>query len=99
MKKKKALVKAIFLYLLLTTGVWTFLLAYTNSRNRYTSEKTSPAAIVLTEDTAKVSLLEHTVTLETGIFLPESRIYFTGYMLAPDEARLGALLISLADKL
>ena len=90
-KKKKTVVKAVFSYLLLTTGIWMFLLSYSNSYNRLTTEKISPASLNLTAESAEMKILEHTFVFDIEKFLPESKLYYVLYLIAPDEVRLIAL--------
>lgn len=91
-KKKMTYVKAVFLYLLLTTGLWIFLNSYAVSYNRLTSEKISPAAVCISEGEADISVLGHSVTLNTSLLSDSSRAYYILYSLSPDELRAAALI-------
>lgn len=92
-KNKKAAVKIIFLYLLLTTGLWMFLLAYSNSYNKLTTEKISPASLDLSEKRAEMRILDYSCTLDISKLHPESKLYFVLYLTVPDEVRLMSVLI------
>lgn len=96
--KKKA-VRMIFAYLLLTAGSYMFLKSCCNSYNRLSAERITPASLVINGETASVSVLEHEFSFSTSIISPESKIYYTAYLLAPDDVRLIAYLISLSDKM
>ncbi len=98
-KKKKSVVKAVFIYLLLTTGIWTFMMSYSNSYNRLTTEKISPASLVVSGDKAEVKILKRTFSLNLEKIMPESKLYFLLYMISPDELRTCIGLVSLTDKL
>lgn len=98
-KKKKAVVRAIFLYLLLTTGIYMFITSYSNSHNRLTTEKISPASMTFNGAKAKVNVLESSFTVDMELFMPESRFYYVTYLISPDEVRLMTVLMSLTDKL
>ncbi len=93
-KKKKTAVRAIFLYLLLTVGSWMFINSYANSYNRLTDEKIAPASLIVNGDTAEVEVLEYTAQFSISGLSPDSRLYCAAYLLAPDELRSAAYLIS-----
>ncbi len=96
-KKKKTLVKAGFVYLLLTTGLWMFLTSYSNSYNRLSVEKLSPASLILSEDKAQLKILSHEVTFGTESLMPESKLYYVLYVISPDEVRFISDIFSLSD--
>lgn len=100
-KKKKTVVRLIFIYLLLTTGIWMFFMSYSNSYNRLSTEKISPASLNLNEQTAEMKILEYTFTIDITKIQPESKLYYVLYLLAPDELKFSAalepLLIPLPD--
>lgn len=98
-KNKKTAVTAIFAYLLLTTGLWMFIMSYSNSYNKLSTEKITPASITLTEGSAEMSVLEHSFLLDLACFLPESKLYCGLYIIAPDEFRAGSSLVMLPYKL
>ncbi|MCD7891942.1 MAG: hypothetical protein LUG26_09510 [Ruminococcus sp.] len=95
--KKKAIVMAVLLYLLLTTGLWMFLRSYANSYNKLTTEKISPASLTLKNETVEMKILEETYEFSIESITPESRLYYILYMTAPDEVKLYVVLISLLD--
>lgn len=86
-KKKKTVISLILAYLVLTTGIWTFLLAYCNSYNSFTTEKIKPANIVINGNTASTEITGRSFSIDIGAFMPESRLYYFIYFLAPDEIR------------
>lgn len=87
---KKA-VSRIFIYILLTAGAYMFLVSSSNSYNRMSSEKIAPASIVISGGKASVSVLENSLTFATDCFSPESPLYFTAYLLSPDDIRIISL--------
>ncbi len=98
-KKKKTAVRVIFLYLLITAGLWMFLNSYTNSYNRLSREKITAASLDLKGDKAALGLLEHTVEFSIAGIAPDSKLYCAAYILSPDELRLTAYLVSLRYRL
>ncbi len=98
-KQKKSAVKAGFVYILLTTGLWMFIMSYSNSYNKLSAEKITPASITLTESIAEMTVLENSLTLDLSGFLPKSKLYSVLYLIVPDEVKMIASLISLSDKL
>ncbi|MDE6092600.1 MAG: hypothetical protein K2F73_06205 [Ruminococcus sp.] len=96
---KKNAVRMIFVYLLLTAGSYMFLKSCSNSYNRLSGEKIAPASLVINGETASVSVLEHKFSFNTDIISPESKLYYTAYLLCPDDIRLMAYFISLCDKM
>lgn len=100
MKKiyKKSVIKASFIYLLLTTGLWMFILSYSNSHNKLSSEKIASVSITLNESYAEMSLLENRYCLNLSGFVPDSKIYHILYICSSDEVRFLSSLISLFDK-
>lgn len=98
-KRKKTAVRAIFIYVLLTFGLWMFLNSYTNSYNRLSGEKIVPAGLDLCGDTASIEVLDHEIILDLSVIAPESSLYCGAYLLSPDELRLTCYLISLYNGL
>ncbi|MDE5771269.1 MAG: hypothetical protein K2I06_06515 [Ruminococcus sp.] len=96
---KKNAVRMIFVYLLLTAGSYMFLKSCCNSYNRLATERIAPASLVINGQTASVSVLEHKFSFSTDIISPKSKIYYTAYLIAPDDVRLIAYLLSLTDKM
>ena len=93
-RKEKKAVRAVFVYMLLTVGSWMFINSYANSYNRFTQEKIAPASLVMTGSTANVEILEYSAQFSISGLSPESRVYCIAYLLAPDELRASAYLIS-----
>ncbi len=98
-KRKKTAVRAVFIYMLLTFGLWMFLNSYTNSYNRLSDDKIVPAGLDLYGDTASLEVLNHEILLDLSAIAPESRLYCGAYLLSPDELRLTCYLISLCSRL
>lgn len=96
--KTKA-VRAVFVYILFAVGSYMFLRSCSNSYNRLTAEKIAPASLIINGNTASVSILEHRADFSMGIISPESRIYYGAYLAVPDDVRLMAYLVTLADKI
>jgi len=96
-KKKKSSVRVIILYLILTTGLWMFLMSYSNSYNKLTTEKISPASIVVNKEKVEMTILEKKYEFDIDGIMPESKLYYGLYLAAPDELRLAELLIFLMD--
>lgn len=92
-KNKKTVVKAVFMYVLLTTGLWMFIMSYSNSYNKLTTEKISPASLNLNGETAEMSILRHTFSFDIAGIMPRSKLYYVLYMTAPDEMRLTVRLM------
>ena len=78
----------IFIYLLLTAGVYMFLESSSNSYNRMSEEKITPASIVISEKKASVSVLDNKMSFSTEIFSPESTLYFMTYLFSPDDIKI-----------
>ena len=97
-KKKRTVVRVIFLYLLLTIGSWMFLNSYSNSYNRLSEEKIAPASLNINDNKASIVFLDHTIEFSMVGIAPESKFYCLAYLLSPDELRLSAYLISLCEK-
>lgn len=95
---KKTAVRVIFVYLLLTAGVYMFLESCSNSYNRLSGEKIAPASIVINGNKASVSILENEVSFSTEIFSPDSDFYFISYLLSTNDMRSVAYCISLCGK-
>lgn len=93
MKRRKIWFNILFTYLLLTTGLWMFLNAYTNSYNKLTTEKISPASITLNSDSAEMKILNSSVIFNISKLLPQSRGYYILYLISPDELRFLTSLI------
>lgn len=79
------------IYLVLTVGIWMFIYSYTNSHNRITAEKITPAAFSVDEDEWEIRLMGRKFRFEPEIFDSDSKFYFISYIFAPVELR-GAIL-------
>lgn len=98
-KRKRTAVRAVFIYVLLTCGLWMFLNSYTNSYNRLSRDKIVPAGLDLCGDTASIEVLDHEIRLDLSAIAPESRLYCGAYLISPDELRLMCYLVSLCNGL
>ena len=94
-KKKKTALKAAFLYLLLSGGSWMFINSYANSYNMLSNKSIAPAGLVLRDDELSVKLLGHSGNIDISLVAPDSKAYCGAYILAPDEVRAAAYIISL----
>ncbi len=90
--KNKTAVRAIFVYIVLTVGLQMFLYAYTNSYNRLTDEKITPASLIINEDSAELKILNKSYSFSFDKISPENKAYFIAYLFAPDELRTELLL-------
>lgn len=97
-KKKKAALRAAFLYLLLSFGSWMFINSYANSYNRINSESIVPAGLVISDGKAELDILGHRAEFGTSGIAPASKAYCGAYLLSPDEIRAAAYVISLCVK-
>lgn len=93
-KKKRTAVRAILVYLTLTTGSWMFINSYTNSYNRLTGENIAPASLDLKGSKASVTVIDHRTEIDLAGIYPESRLYYAAYVFSPDEVRFVSHLIS-----
>lgn len=80
----KKVLKAIFLYFLVTSFLYMFAVSYSNSYNRINSKKISPAVIVINDGKATVNILHDEFTVDFRFLEPESRFYYFLYFLSPD---------------
>lgn len=93
-KRKKNAAGAVIIYLLLVGGSWMFINSYTNSFNRLSEEKITPASLTIMPESASVQVLDKAVDIDLKPFVPNSKLYFGAYILSPDEIRSAAYLIS-----
>lgn len=94
-KKKKTVLRAVFLYLLLSGGSWMFIYSYANSCNHMRGEHIVPAQMVVEDDSATVDILGHSARFSISGIAPNSKLYCGAYLLSPDEVRLAAYVVSL----
>lgn len=97
--RKRTAVRAVFLYVLLTCGLWMFLNCCSNSYNRLSGDKIEPAELDVTGNMAFIGILEHEISLDLTAVSPESRVYCAAFLLAPDEIRSACYLISFCNGL
>lgn len=90
--KKFGLFRAFLVYIVLYVGILMFLYSYTNSYNRLTDEKISPASLTVNDDYAELKILDKSCNINLDAVSPESRLYFAAYLFSPDELR-GELLL------
>ena len=55
----------------------------------------APAGLVLRDEELSVKLLGHSGNIDISLIAPESKAYCGAYILAPDEVRAAAYIISL----
>ncbi|WP_028521434.1 hypothetical protein [Ruminococcus flavefaciens] len=94
-KRKKAVLRAAFMYLLLSGGSWMFIYSYANSSSRLSGEYIVPAQMVVEEETATVDILGHSARFSISGIAAHSKLYCGAYLLSPDELRLAAYVVSL----
>ena len=94
-KKKRPVLRAVFAYLLLSSGSWMFLNSYANSYNRLSGDNIVPASIVVSDESASIEILDHSMKLCISDIRPESKTYCTAYLIVPDEVRAAGYIISL----
>ena len=92
-KRKKTAAVAVLMYLLLAGGLWMFINSYTNSFNRLTKDKITPASLTITNENASVQVLDRYAEIDLRPFMPDSKLYCGAYILSPDEIRSAAYLI------
>ncbi|MCQ2469043.1 MAG: hypothetical protein MJ100_04460 [Ruminococcus sp.] len=95
MKKRKTALTAAFLYLLTMGGLWMFVNSYTNSYNKLSEEKIVPASLTIEHNRAALTVLNCKIDTDLRNLSPESKLYCGAYIIAPDELRSAAYLISL----
>lgn len=81
-------------YIVLTVGIWMFLYSYSNSYNRLTEDKITPASFVITENKADLKILSQSYELSLERISPENRSYLILYLLTPDELRAELVLLT-----
>ena len=94
-KKKKTALKAVFLYLLLSGGSWMFINSYANSYNMLSNDNIVPAGLILSDEEVSLKFLGHGGEFDISVIAPDSKLYCGAYLLAPDEVRAAAYIISL----
>jgi hypothetical protein len=91
-KINKTAVSAVISYIALTVGLWMFLLCYTNSYNRLSEYKITPASFSVEYGRAELDIIGHKYVSDADIFSPDNKACLIAYIIAPDELR-GALLL------
>lgn len=94
-KKKKTVLRAVFMYLLLSGGSWMFIYSYANSCNHMRGEYMIPAQMVVEDERATVDILGHSAEFSISDIAPHSKLYCGAYLLSPDDLRLAAYVVSL----
>lgn len=94
-KKKKTVLRAVFVYLLLSGGSWMFIYSYANSCNHMRGEYMVPAQMVVEDERATVDILGHSAEFSISDIAPHSKLYCGAYLLSPDDLRLAAYVVSL----
>ena len=83
--RKKTAVRAMLVYIVVTAGIWMFLYAYSNSYNKLTEDKIAPASLVVSGESARLTVLDRGVDLDLRALSPDSRLYTALRLLTPDE--------------
>ena len=94
-KKKKTVLRAVFMYLLLSGGSWMFIYSYANSCNHMRGEYMVPAQMVVEDERATVDILGHSAEFSISDIAPHSKLYCGASLLSPDDFRLAAYVVSL----
>ena len=94
-KKKKTVLRAAFMYLLLSGGSWMFIYSYANSCNHMRGEYMVPAQMAVEDERATVDILGHSAEFSISDIAPHSKLYCGAYLLSPDDLRLAAYVVSL----
>ena len=94
-KKKITVLRAVFMYLLLSGGSWMFIYSYANSCNHMRGEYMVPAQMVVEDERATVDILGHSAKFSISDIAPHSKLYCGAYLLSPDDLRLAAYVVSL----
>ena len=97
--KKNTTLTAVFLYLLLSGGLWMFINSYANSHNQMSEDKMIPVGMAVTEDKASVEILDHCGEFSLSAIAPDSKTYCAAYLASPDELKAAAYIISLCIKI
>lgn len=92
-KKKIIIFRTALIYIVLTVGIWMFLYSYTNSYNRLTDEKISPASLIVNDGYAELKILNKSCNISLDVISPESRLYFAAYLFSPDELKSELLIL------
>jgi|GEM_PF-1370366 nitrite reductase/ring-hydroxylating ferredoxin subunit len=69
-KKKKTVLRAVFMYLLLSGGSWMFIYSYANSCNHMRGEYMVPAQMVVEDERATVDILGHSAEFSISDIAP-----------------------------
>ncbi|MBO5384437.1 MAG: hypothetical protein IKL31_02200 [Ruminococcus sp.] len=98
MKNKKTAFMAVMMYILLTSGVWGILNAYSISYNKLSPKKIKPVSLKVNSQEAEIEILEKSYNLNIKNLQSESKVYYVLYLLSSDEARwTGIFLASVID--
>ena len=90
---KKTAVSLIFLYLLLTAGIWTYLYACSNSYNRIYADKVSPARLILEDHCARLHLMQYELEIPLDTVSADTPAAGLLYLITPDELRAAAAML------
>lgn len=91
--RKKTAVSLIFLYLLLTAGIWTYLYACSNSYNRIYADKVSPARLILEDNCARLHLMQYELDIPLDTVSADTPAAGLLYLITPDELRAAAAML------
>ena len=88
MEKKKPVVTAIMMYVLVTTGISMFLNFYSNSYNRLSAEKIPPAGLVTDGERADIQILGYRFSFSVKPAEDSNKMWLVAYLLMPDELKI-----------
>ncbi|MBR1592972.1 MAG: hypothetical protein IJ666_08180 [Ruminococcus sp.] len=89
---KKYAVLIMFVYILLTAGLFMFLNACGSSYNRLSEDKITPFSASADSERAEIKLLGKSFSFDISSAAPESRIWLLFYLAVPDEIRISCCI-------
>lgn len=89
----RKIIRAVFLYLLITSLIWIFAISYSNSYNRIHFEKINPASVIINGSEVKITVLHEDFNINFEFAEPESRFYYILYSVSPDSLRFAESLL------
>lgn len=93
MKNKRVILKAVFMYILVTSLLWIFLVSYSNSYNRINAKKISPASITINNNELTINILHDEFKANFDFILPDSKFYYILYFISSDSMRFAENLL------
>ena len=89
---KRPAVLIMFVYMLLTAGIFMFLNACGSSYNRLSEEETVPFSTGVDGKNAEIEILGKTFDIDISDTAPESRTWLSFYLAVPDEIRISCCI-------